>query len=551
MNFVDIQKKVGLLFDNPESSVSEYLTVSSKINEVNEKDIPGYFRNIKSAFLGSFTLQGLPEVFKAGAVFHNLFSNNYLAPYNQFSQQILNNTSDLYKFNPDLVYLILDKKEVIDLNHINDLINKLRDHNSIKKVILFNFAEDSLDWNKKLVNMFEKDNFVSIFDFNNFLKEIGCKEYWNTKYAELGDLRLSPQAFPKLSEKILSYAVAVSGCTRKCLMIDLDNTLWSGVIGEDGLDNISLDLGLQNRILQLYSNGVVLAINSKNNLQDVMDVFEKHSKIILNKNNFAAWRINWQDKYINTQEMAKELNLGVDSFAFIDDDPFQRNMIRELLPEVAVFHPERLKAYVGFSSLVITEEDKKRSEMYVQERQRNELKTSLKSQDDFLKELALEVVINDMNDVNISRISQLTQKTNQFNLTTRRYSEDELKRFVDNGKILSISVKDRFGDYGITGVCMIRFEENSWFIDNFLLSCRILGRGIENSFLSHICNLAKIGGANKIIGEFIPTAKNKPSESFLKDFGFNCISSDFSKLIYEEKLDKEYKYSPFIKIIYA
>ncbi|MEK7629057.1 MAG: HAD-IIIC family phosphatase [Patescibacteria group bacterium] len=548
MNFIDIQKKVGLLFDNSETSVSEYLAVNSKVNELNKKDIPSYFRKIKSAFLGSFTLQGLPEIFRVEGVFHNLLSDNYLAPYNQFSQQILDNTSDLYKFNPSLVYLILDKKDIVDLGHINDLISKLKSRSSIKKVILFNFVEEVSNWNNSLSNMFESDNFVSIFDFNNFLKEIGHKEYWNTKYAELGDLRLSPQAFPKLAEKILSYAVAESGGTKKCLMTDLDGTLWNGVVGEDGVDNISLDLDLQDIILQLYKNGIVLTINSKNNFQDAMDVFEKHPKTVLNKNHFATWRINWQDKYVNAQEMAKELNLGVDSFAFIDDDPFQRNMIREFLPEVAVFHPNRLKDYIGFSSLVITEEDKKRSEMYVQERQRNELKTTLKGLDDFLKGLSLEVIVSDMNNANISRISQLTQKTNQFNLTTRRYSEEELRRFLDNGKILAISVKDRFGDYGLTGICMVKFKESEWFVDNFLLSCRILGRGVENTFLSYICNLAKTEGASKVIGEFIPTAKNKPSENFLKDFEFNCVSSDVARIIYEEKLDKEYSYSPFIKI---
>lgn len=551
MSFSDIQKKVGLLFDNPEASVSEYLLVGSKLNEIGEKDIPDYFRKIRCAFLSSFTLQGLPEVFRAKAIFHNLFNHIYLAPYNQFSQQILENASDLYKFDPNLVYLILDKKDVIDLSHINDLINKLKTRNSVKKVILFNFVEKDSSWNNDLTIMFEKDGFVSIFDFNNFLKEIGLEDYWNTKYAELGDLRLSPQAFPKLTEKILSYAIAVSGSTKKCLTVDLDNTLWKGVVGEDGLGGISIDSDLQDRVLQLYKNGIILAINSKNNLQDALDVFENNPKMILSKNNFATWRINWQDKYVNAKEMAQELNLGTDSFAFIDDDSFQRNIIREFLPEIAVFHPDQLKDYTGFTSLAITEEDKKRGEMYVQERQRNELKASFKNQDDFLKELCLEIVISNMNDVNISRISQLTQKTNQFNLTTRRYSEDELRGFANNGKILSVSAKDRFGDYGLTGVCMIKFHGKDWFIDNFLLSCRVLGRGIEDTFLSYICDLAKKEGVDRLVGEFITTAKNKPAELFLGGFGFNCLSSDNYRFVYEEKLTRDYIYSPFIKITYA
>ena len=334
------------------------MAVNSKVNELNKKDIPSYFRKIKSAFWVVLRCRVCQKFLELRECFIIYLVIIILPPYNQFSQQILDNTSDLYKFNPSLVYLILDKKDIVDLGHINDLISKLKSRSSIKKVILFNFVEEVSNWNNSLSNMFESDNFVSIFDFNNFLKEIGHKEYWNTKYAELGDLRLSPQAFPKLAEKILSYAVAESGGTKKCLMTDLDGTLWNGVVGEDGVDNISLDLDLQDIILQLYKNGIVLTINSKNNFQDAMDVFEKHPKTVLNKNHFATWRINWQDKYVNAQEMAKELNLGVDSFAFIDDDPFQRNMIREFLPEVAVFHPNRLKDYIGFSSLVITEEDK-------------------------------------------------------------------------------------------------------------------------------------------------------------------------------------------------
>lgn len=551
MSFSDIQRAASLLIENPKAPASEFLAIANRLNSV-KKEVPHYFRNIRCAFLGSFTLQGLPEVFRARAVSHNLLADVYLAPYNQFSQQIMDNSSDFYKFAADIVFLIIDRRDMLDLQHIYNLIDTLKSASKIKNVVLFNFAGDvSESMNRELEKVFAFNRFVSIFNFNCFLDEVGREDNWYTKYVELGDLRLNPQSFPVLAEKMIGYAVAVSGNTKKCLVVDLDNTLWKGIVGEDGSESLIINSDLQKNIIDLYNKGIILAINSRNNLEDAWDILEKHPGMNLRKRHFAAWRINWNDKHINMKELIQELNISSDSVVFIDDDPFQRNLVREVFPEIAVFHPDQLKNYSGFFSLITTEEDRKRGEMCVQERQRNEFKISFADQNDFLKELGLEALISRADIGNIPRISQLTQKTNQFNLATHRYSEDGIRQFLNSdGKIWAISVRDKFGDYGITGVCMIRPADKVWYIDNFLLSCRVLGRGVESAFLSFVCNLAKAEKIDRIVGTVVPTAKNKPSLSFLSDFGFGFVYSNDSLSVYEEKLIRNYSSLPFIKIRY-
>ena len=404
-----------------QAGVAEYLNLNKNLLDVvakKEEDLPSYFRKIKIAFLSNFTLQGLPETFKVQALAHNLWVDFYLAPYNQYAQEILNPESELNKFQPKLVYFLVDLTDA-DQDQINKLVDVLRNKGFAVKLV----------WGSVIKEKFG--------------------DYWYTKYKELGDLRLAPNAFPSfVAEGLMGEAIAISGATKKCLVLDLDNTLWQGIVGEDGPENIKPYRGLQEQLLQFYRQGVILALNSRNSEADAWSVIQYHPDMLVRKEHIAAWRINWQDKVTNTQELAGELNLGLDSFVFVDDDPFQQNIVRSALPMVTVLSPGAIKKYPGFATLNFTEEDTNRGQMYVHERSRQELKVTLASVDDFLRQLNLEVAIKTASPETITRISQLTQKTNQFNLATRRYSELELKNMIAGGwKVWTIQAEDKFGDY--------------------------------------------------------------------------------------------------------
>ena len=250
--------------------------------------------------------------------------------------------------------------------------------------------------------------------------------------------------------------------------------------------------------------------------------------MILRKRHFAAWQINWGDKVSNMTALAKELNLGIDSFVFLDDDPFQENLMREAFPSVATIASkdekelvEHLKRFPGFVSFTLTEEDRRRGEMYAQERERRTLEASSQTLEDFLKNLELSVTMSEVSDATLPRAAQLTQKTNQFNLTTKRYTEEQLKQFLaDGGKAWTVAAKDRFGDYGIIGLLMAKPKAAIWDIENFLLSCRILGKGVEQRVVDFFAKEAERGAIKDILAKYIPTSKNGQVEKFWDGVGF-------------------------------
>ncbi|MDP3764328.1 MAG: HAD-IIIC family phosphatase [bacterium] len=520
MQFSELQLEVSNLMAKSGGSVADYLSLAEELPSYADKQ-PHYFRKIRVAFLSNFTLQALPEVLKVQAVFYNIWADTYLGGYDQYAQDILNLESELYKFKPDLVYFLIDEIG-IDKNQIKELANKLSDGGFKTKLI----------WGSTVKEKF--------------------KDHWYTKYKELGDLRLAPQAFPSFSNKeLIAEVIAISGSTKKCLVVDLDNTLWNGIVGESDHKEIKPEQDLQKYILELYNKGIILAINSRNNYDDSLSVINEHPDMVLRANNFIAMKINWEDKAKNMIELASELNISLDSFVFIDDDSFQRESIKNRFPEVAVLTPESLKGYQGFSSSALTEEDKNRGKMYAEENKRKKLQSSLGGVEDFLKQLDLKIEIAPINSNSLARVSQLTQKTNQFNLTTRRYSEKEIGDFVADGwKVWTVQVKDKFGDYGIVGVCMIEPKDSIWYIDNFLLSCRILGREIEKVFLGHVLAQAKTCGAASVLGEFIPTAKNQPCQNFYPNNGFNLTRENDNVTSYKHSLAQAYKVPDFIKISY-
>ncbi len=560
MEFGEIQKKISDLYQDTRVSVAEYISLAHALGDGSAGNVPSYIRTLKAAFLGSFTIQGLPEVCKARGIFHNLRIEIYLAAYNQFTQEAINAESELARFNPDIVYAAVDAPEIMDRHHLEIVCRGLLEYTKAK-IIFFNFAsspqispERARELNRALVDLEKKEERIIVFNFAKFLQRIGKDGHWYTKYKQLGDMRLAPSGFAPLSEELIGYGVARAGNTKKCLVLDLDNTLWKGIIGEDGMRGIVPNRKFQRHILGLHEKGVILAINSKNNMRDAQEVFEHHPDMVLKENHIAAWRVNWQDKDRNMAEIAQDLDLGTDSFVFVDDSGFEQERVKTAFPEIAVLSPDALADFRGFFSFKVTKEDMRRGAMYVEERKRKELRTSLPSEDEFLSTLGLSLIIRHALESDVARVSQLTQKTNQFNLTTRRYTEDEIRsRIQDNAWNIRVAeAKDRFGDYGAIGIAIIEHGRDAWRIDNFLLSCRILGRKVEKVFLHALLDSACQQGIERVIGEFIPSAKNKLCESFLEDNKFVFESCEEKKFIYHwTSENKSYTYPHFIKLTLA
>lgn len=376
-------------------------------------------------------------------------------------------------------------------------------------------------------------------DLNLCLARLGAHRYYDLRYWHIGRAPYSREALREIASEDFKYIRPLKGKNKKCLVLDCDNVLWGGIIGEDGMADIKLAktypgsvyYEFQQEILNLYHRGIILALCSKNNEQDVWEVFDNHPDMVLKKKYIAAAQINWKDKAANLKQIAMDLNIGLDSLVFVDDSEFEINLIREVLPEIEVIHLPKNKAVdyrnilasCGlFDTMALSEEDKKRGEMYKAEAIRKKVRADTKDIKSYLKSLEMELEIRYADEFSIPRVSQLTQKTNQFNLTTKRYSESDIKNFIesDASDVIYARLKDKFGDSGIIGICILKYEDYKAIFDSFLLSCRILGRGVEDAFLIQALKLARKKDYKLAIGEYFATPKNAQVERFFIKHGF-------------------------------
>ncbi len=330
---------------------------------------------------------------------------------------------------------------------------------------------------------------------------------------------------------------------KKCLVLDLDNTLWGGVVGEDGFLGIKLGLeqpgsyflAFQQAILDLANVGIILAINSKNNEQDALEVIKKHPNMVLKENHFAARRINWNDKATNLRELAAELNIGLDSIVFLDDDPINRALVRAELPEVETPDlPADPSQYAKFLMLLpyfpkdaLTDEDNMRGAMYVTERLRTEFEKRFTSKEDFFHSLGIEVDCHLDDPECLPRLAQLTEKTNQFNSKKMSIGEADILRYIaDPGyAVFHARARDKFGDHGVIAFALVKKapELKAWIIESLLMSCRVLGKGVEEAFISKITETAYFDvSAPSVLRIYLEkTAKNQPAQDFIKKYFIN------------------------------
>lgn len=334
-------------------------------------------------------------------------------------------------------------------------------------------------------------------------------------------------------EFISPIFLALTGKAKKAIIFDCDNTLWKGVLGEDGFDGIKMFEEVQTLALALSKRGVVIGLCSKNNSSDVDDVLKNHNDMILRDENIIIKKVNWEDKVANIKSIAHELNIGLESLVFVDDSDFEINFVRKELPMVTAIHvPKKEYEYSAmfrklsdlFYNPSITKEDYKKVELYKDQVKRKELEKESNSIEEYLGSLELNVFANVDDEKNVSRLSQLTQKTNQFNLTTRRYTESDIECFIrdKDSIVVSFQVSDKFGDNGTVGLVILNVIDKSAFIDTFLMSCRIIGRNIEFKVMDFIVERLKKRGVDSISSEYIETAKNSQVKELYDRFGFNC-----------------------------
>jgi FkbH-like protein len=330
--------------------------------------------------------------------------------------------------------------------------------------------------------------------------------------------------------------------SKKCVVLDCDNTLWGGVIGEDGLGGIKISddypgscfRDFQQYVLTLRAQGVMLALCSKNNEADVWEVFDNHDRMVLKREHITAYRINWQDKPSNLMELAKELNIGLDSMVFIDDSAMEIGALRETLPMVTTITvptesaalPSVVAAHRQFDRLNVTAEDRARSDMMSQERARRDIASTVLSKEDFIRSLELRVEVFPVTAATVERAAQLGNKTNQFNLTTRRRDLNEMTALIDDPDwlVMAMRASDRFGDYGQVGLAIVDLRDKPAVIDTFLMSCRVLGRNVEESFLAALADATAARGIDQLEGRFIASAKNQMVAQFYPNQGFTPVA---------------------------
>ncbi len=531
----------------------------------------------RAALLGSFTLEPLVPLVKALGYRSRLAPECYVGGFNAWQSEALNGDGALYRFQPDVIFLAVRADELAPpLVHdfaalepdaiqaeldraqaeLEGAIAAIRSR-SPARIVVHNFAAPVhptlgiLDanhahgqqavfssLNERLRTLAANYRDVWLLDAARLQAEIGHAQWFDARLWGLARLPLSARAQLRLADECVRFLRAFHGASRKVLALDLDNVLWGGILGEDGADGIQLGteypgsayVEFQRAVLDLHQRGVLLAIVSKNDEAETLRVLESHPAMLLRPRHFAAWRINWEDKAQNLVSLAEELNLKLDSFVFADDSPVEVERVRSALPAVMTVQVTGepaaragwLRGLGVFDTLTFSAEDRARGALYAQEAERKRLQSRVSTLEEFYRSLDMELSVSMLDATTLERAAQLTQRTNQFNLTTRRYTPADLAQLRDTPgvRVYLAQLRDRFGDSGIIGLAITRSDSLTVMLDTFLLSCRVVGRGVEGAFLAYIVNQAQQEGQLEIVGEYIPTRKNQLAADFLSDQGF-------------------------------
>jgi FkbH-like protein len=553
------------------------------------------------AVLRSFTVEPIMPVLRAWAFTRGIALETHMGEFNAYAQEILDPESTLYRFHPDAVVLAVQTRDLAPalwrdyaglsqperaaaaegaLGRLSDWVRAFRAHSQAALIvhsletptvpvegILDGQAEESQTDSIRRINrglraLAREYRGVYILDYDALVARHG-RETWGDERKWLTvRLPVSSTHLPHLAAEWLRFLHPLTGKIAKCVAVDLDNTLWGGVIGEDGMTGIRLGQEypgaafqeVQRALLDLTRRGILLAVCSKNNFADAMEALANHSGMVLRPRDFAAMRINWNPKAESLREIAAELNIGIDSVAFLDDNPVERQHIREQAPEAIVIQlPQDPMAFAPvirdcpyFERLTLSQEDRQRGDYYVAQRERAHLERSVTSKEDFYRSLDQVAAIAPVNASTLARVAQLTQKTNQFNLTTRRYTEQQIASMADcpGWRVWSLRVADRYADNGLVGVAIAQVNGEICEIDTFLMSCRVIGRTVETAFLARLAADAREQGARGLQGWFLPTKKNAPARDFYREHGFEVAGENAAGTLWRLDLSEKQVRTP-------
>jgi FkbH-like protein len=532
---------------------------------------PAGAQHLRVCIAASFTVQPLASTVRVWGRAFGLEIECSFADYDQIEQALLDPDGE-FAANHDGVNVILTRIEdfVPDsaegpTDRIDDLLNALRSvaaNGASRGQILvgtlppvvspYNEVSAQLAgtlrsrWGSAL------DPVVQLFDFGGVVEHLGVERARSSGNEAAARAPYSLELYQRLGIGLVRSVLATRRAPAKVIALDCDNTLWGGIVGEVGLDGIQLGADGPGRSFQLFqrylkrlqARGFLLVVASRNEPHDVREVFEKHPEMVLRPDDIAAWRVNWEPKSQNLRELADELRLGLDSFVFLDDDPVARLEIKSLVPEVHVVplpsdpssFCETLAHLWLFDGPPPTAVDSSRTRMMHEESQRQKASTSFHSLDEFLAGLELEVEIGPPDEQEWARVAQLTQRTNQFNLSLRRYTLEELRNLTAEHSVMALKARDRFGEYGLVGTCVLLQPDRSEVceLDTLLMSCRALGRGVEDAFLHGVGAAAARQGASKLVARYVQGPRNAQIKPFLARHGFTEVQSEVFSLPLDE-----------------
>ena len=542
---------------------------------------------MKVALLGDTATQLLVTSIKGEAVARNMALKIYEGEYNQIERQLLDPTSDFYQFDASVVIIFQsthklceyhsqlssERQEQVAEERLSFLASVCENPAfADKKIIYFNYPEIEDTVFGSYANKVEASFSFQVRKLNYELMQLS-RQYPNLFICDIAGLQnlfgrqfmfspnvymstemvLSVNALPYVASRVVDIIGAIKGQFKKCLILDLDNTVWGGVIGDDGLEGIELGHGLgigkaftefQMWVKKLKQRGIIICVASKNNEDTAKEPFEKHPDMVLKLDDIAVFMANWETKVDNIRAIQSILNIAFDSMVFLDDNPFERNIVRENIPGITVPElPEDPGKYLEylyslnlFETASYSNADKDRTKQYQVEAKRVSLAKTFTNEADFLKSLDMVSTVSGFTKFNTPRVAQLSQRSNQFNLRTIRYTEADISSMAENPDVidLSFTLEDKFGDNGLIAVVIMKKQdEETLFVDTWFMSCRVLKRGMENFTLNTMVECAKQKGFKRIIGEYLPTPKNKMVEQHYPNLGFSLSDevSDGAKYV--------------------
>ncbi len=543
----------------------------------------GFDVTLKIGVLRNYTIEGIEPYLKYHLYKSGIKAEVHFGNYDMILQEVMDPESHFSKNKPDLIILSLKLESFLpDYEtgnwNFHDVRGQLSElliqvmNNVSGPLVINNFISPFYSMNGIIGDVAENSNQRRIQRLNSFIEDFAAKNSsqvmlanWERIIRKLGeelsiDYRFwysSKSPFKKdflneYAKVVANIGKILAGKVKKCLVLDCDNTLWGGIIGEDGMDGIKLDnhefpgkvyYDFQKSILLLAERGILITLCSKNNEEDVMDVLENHPHSLIKRKHLAAWRVNWKNKAENIISLSEDLNLGLDSFVFVDDSEIECDLVKKMVPEVDVLQvpkkiyllPSLLMTHGQLDTLTETNEDRQRTILYQTDAKRKEASKSFATIDEYLYSLDLHAKIHLVEDQEVARVAQLTQKTNQFNLTTKRYTEQDIQQFgkLTDNAVLSLTVQDRFGSSGLTGVLIAKKENSTGYIDSLLLSCRVLGRKLEYAFVDYCLKyLEGQWSIAKWMAEYMPTKKNAQVANFWSEMGFQIVEQQEKKSIY-------------------